>query len=99
MIEVNCGGKFLGAYTREKISGQMISTILIWALGVLPGVLSKFFDSAAQNQPVNGKSDDAGGTVDKRTGHKEKPANPVVSRVYELSRCGAGGGGRTRTGY
>ena len=29
--------------------------------------------------------------------HKEKPANPDKSRVYELLRSGAGGGTRTHT--
>ena len=28
---------------------------------------------------------------------KKKPANPDISRVYELLRSGAGSGGRTRT--
>ena len=37
--------------------------------------------------------------IHKNIEHKEKPANPVISRVCEPSRCGAGGGGRTRTGY
>ena len=39
----------------------------------------------SENQPVNGKSADARGAVHKSSKHKEKPANPVVSRVYEPS--------------
>ena len=37
------------------------------------------------------------GTLHKSAEHKEKPANPDISRVYELLRSGAGGGTRTHT--
>ncbi len=50
----------------------------------------------SKNEPKNGKFADVRGTLHKSTKHKEKPANPDISRVYELLRSGAGG--RTRTG-
>ena len=37
------------------------------------------------------------GTIQRKAEHKEKPANPDISRVYELLRSGADGGIRTRT--
>ena len=40
---------------------------------------------------------DVRGTLHKSAEHKEKPATPDISRVYELLRSGAGGGTRTHT--
>lgn len=51
----------------------------------------------SKNQPENGKFTDVRGTLHKSAKHKEKPANPDISRVYELLRSGAGGGTRTHT--
>ncbi len=51
----------------------------------------------SKNEPKNGKFADVRGTLHKSAEHKEKPANPDISRVYELLRSGAGGGTRTHT--
>lgn len=51
----------------------------------------------SENQPESGNFDDARGAIHKSAEHKEKPANPDISRVYELLRSGAGGGTRTHT--
>ncbi len=55
------------------------------------------FQCPSENQPENGKFADVRGTLHKSAEHKEKPANPDISRIYELLRSGAGGGTRTHT--
>ena len=51
----------------------------------------------SKNEPKNGNFADVRGTLHKSAEHKEKPANPDISRVYELLKSGAGGGTRTHT--
>ena len=48
------------------------------------------FQCPSENQPENGKFADVRGTLHKSAEHKEKPANPDISRIYELLRSGAG---------
>ncbi len=46
---------------------------------------------------ANSKFTDVRGTLQRKAEHKEKPATPDISRVYELLSSGADGGTRTHT--